>query len=1303
MVSLIEVLLAFQHSQIPPQHEFDKPPAEFEIAETNLEIPTAVRPWPAAKRPRTAAVSGFGFGGTNAHLIARDRAEADNVIGDRRCDEPIAIVAWSSALPGDPGQNEVTAWLRGAGRAPAAGYGDEYPLPSFREVRIPPATLRTIDRCQMMILQCVGKLAPELSDFWSAKRDTTGVFVGHLGPTRNGTLYASRCYLNHLRRVLAEQPEGVRTAEMQAAFESFEATVRSLVPPVNENSFPGLMPNVIPARVSNYYDFHGPNMTIDTGFPAGLTAVQQAVDSLRWGAVDLALACGVNGNNTPELHHILAPALAPEAEIAEGAFMVALARESTARAAGLPILGVIREGNGADGTEIRCDPRRADRSYLSGDGVKALIAAVTSQEPTVRVVVTDPLTGHSSQVTVGTAAVPETDLGTAAGPETDLGTAAGHETDLGTADREVDRHVVRLVPRPLEPVRTTAVHIDAGTLVITDSADHARGLLQRGAMVVCTDPDFGAADGVCMSGNLNETAFQQLPTGWLERIRHLRVVSTLPDPATGLAETTLGLHDATFLALKALHPRLEQREGSFAVLLLSAVRRGVPHPAGGLFTGLVKSMTVELAPVQCYTVLSSAERLDTGLEQLAAEPTARHMLPVVVYDGTTRQAYVPIPEPVSATEQVRLGRSSVVVAIGGGRGITAECAVAVAEKSSAKVWILGSNPLDTRPDGTVIDDGAASVPSRSEFIRDSLRSEPGVSVAELNTRYDRMAQARTVRANLARIAAHSGADRVRYLTCDVGDYDMVLRAISTIRDEDGRIDLMVNGAGLHRGGSLADKSLAEFRRIRDIRVRGYENLNRVFAEAGMPRPAIWCNFGSVVGFIGEAGEADYASSHEFLSLAASYSSSVHGHDEVTIGWTLWRDSGFVSDPVTAAFMMRAGTGTFMGSAEGRQHLLDELRLPRRYPSVVHLGAAELATLYARAPGLRNVAEPSVDSATRRQSFFLGRRLVDEPSRIVAERVLDLTTDSYLADHIVKGLPTLPGTFVTAIVADAALALSPDWKITAMSDLTFQKFLRVYPGGTGTEFRVVAEVVADAGGERVVTVRVVSDVRAPDGRILRRDQVHFQATAHLRRDLPPAPRAQQPQPVAEKAVVDPYHVSNDAVHLTCSLVSTRSTRVYTGGARAEFSLPPQRRHRAYDSFRVPAVLLDGLARVGVLTPGRYAPLFAPLSIARIDFYDDRNDVELADAFPGGLELYSSGGFEIDEADNGLVGKLSAVGADGRLILTMSQMRGIVFGRLDTETSEFLTAAQMKRRTGTGNGHDSLGTGTAAGNGSSGGHR
>ena len=315
-VSVVEVLLALRNNTIPRQHRFTEAPAEFELSTGPLRIPTEPVPWPRhADRSRAAAVSGFGFGGTNAHLVVREHDGRAVAVPAVAPDEPVVLVGWSARLPGLQARADIERWL-GAGPTasrPDASFGDTYPAPPLDQVRIPPGTSRSLDRCQLMLLESVLPLRDELAEFWEQSRDKTGVIVGHLGATRNSTLYAQRCYLDEMRAVVSAAAMGDASDGVVKAFEAYADEIRRLVPESNENSFPGIMPNVIPARVSNYLDLHGVNMTVDTGLASSLSALDVAIRYLRAGDLDLALVAGVNGNSTPESGRIAGELLAGEA------------------------------------------------------------------------------------------------------------------------------------------------------------------------------------------------------------------------------------------------------------------------------------------------------------------------------------------------------------------------------------------------------------------------------------------------------------------------------------------------------------------------------------------------------------------------------------------------------------------------------------------------------------------------------------------------------------------------------------------------------------------------------------------------------------------------------------------------------------------------------------------------------------------------------------------------------------------------------------------------------------------------------
>ncbi|HEX6095442.1 MAG TPA: SDR family NAD(P)-dependent oxidoreductase [Thermoanaerobaculia bacterium] len=70
VAGVLKLLLSLKHRQIPPSLHFDKGNPAIDLEGGPFYVNTCLREWEAdGSRPRRAAVSSFGFSGTNAHLI----------------------------------------------------------------------------------------------------------------------------------------------------------------------------------------------------------------------------------------------------------------------------------------------------------------------------------------------------------------------------------------------------------------------------------------------------------------------------------------------------------------------------------------------------------------------------------------------------------------------------------------------------------------------------------------------------------------------------------------------------------------------------------------------------------------------------------------------------------------------------------------------------------------------------------------------------------------------------------------------------------------------------------------------------------------------------------------------------------------------------------------------------------------------------------------------------------------------------------------------------------------------------------
>ncbi|MFI1399315.1 KR domain-containing protein [Streptomyces sp. NPDC020681] len=805
----------------------------------------------------------------------------------------------------------------------------------------------------------------------------------------------------------------------------------------------------------------------------------------------------------------------------------------------------------------------------------------------------------------------------------------------------LDRHVLRLAAAPRSARANGPVPplFPTGTVILTNRQAPV------GRAALPTD------------STLETTVLRTAP-------RHVRVVVDLSgeDPHAGPSDGLLSLHDALFRTAKAC-AELTDRPESFVVLVLGGIGADrTPHPCTGLFTGFVKSLALEWPKSNVLAVVHDATDLASAEDDAAAEVVTEQLLPVVSFARGTRLLWQAAPDPGhSRTAQALPSAEYTVVAAGGGRGIGAELLTALARRDRPRTHVIGSTRLDRAEDAEL---------SRKDFIRTrtTATGPDRLTVREANAAFDRLAAAREVAANIKTLEGICGPGRVSYHVCDLRDRGAVDAVVRQITDGGRSVDLLLNIAGTNRAASVDQKSLDDFRTVRDLKVRTYANLKAAFGESGA-QPRRWCNFGSFVGFTGQNGETDYGSANDYFNTAALHSAS-RGVREFTIGWTLWRDVGLGATPIMRTFLAKSAQFTAMPTAEGVDHFLHELDQTEQTPVTVLFGEPERAAIQAAVPGYLDFcrAAPEETATAALPDFFVDDITDRAPDRLTVVRTFNQDRDAYLHDHVVNGYPTLPGTFVPELAAQAAMHLVPGRVPVVFEDIRLDSFLRVYKPGRDETKRIKARLVSHGPQESVVDIEVTGDVLAPNGRLLVKDRRHFSARVRLRDEPVASPRWDHWDDQGAGRMADPYHLPNPAVLLSGVFVSTADTRTHPNGRRARYAPDRPGIERWFSSLVVPSVLLDGLARVSVLdrTDGDWTPLAVPRTIRRIDLYGGHTDATLAAAGTG-VELYSlPSRLDLEsEEDNRAV----AVTADGDVVLQIKDMTGVVLGHVNQTTGEY----------------------------------
>ncbi|AOP47395.1 SDR family oxidoreductase [Streptomyces lydicus] len=122
------------------------------------------------------------------------------------------------------------------------------------------------------------------------------------------------------------------------------------------------------------------------------------------------------------------------------------------------------------------------------------------------------------------------------------------------------------------------------------------------------------------------------------------------------------------------------------------------------------------------------------------------------------------------------------------------------------------------------------------------------------------AHARRLTETTAALAGEFGADRVAALPCDVTDEDQVGALLALAEERHGRLDIVVNNAGLGGTADLADMTDAQWSTVLDVTLNGTFRCTRAALRRmrSTGRGGVIVNNASVVGWRAQRGQAHYA-------------------------------------------------------------------------------------------------------------------------------------------------------------------------------------------------------------------------------------------------------------------------------------------------------------------------------------------------------------------------------------------------------------------------------------------------------------
>lgn len=438
-------------------------------------------------------------------------------------------------------------------------------------------------------------------------------------------------------------------------------------------------------------------------------------------------------------------------------------------------------------------------------------------------------------------------------------------------------------------------------------------------------------------------------------------------------------------------------------LALAAAKVAVEQPSGGRLvlvqqgrggSAIAKTARLE-APQLRITVV------DVPLAGGVPDVTARIVADVAATTGFREVSYdaegnrwSPMLRPfVPRPGRVPLDRSDVLLVTGGGKGITAECALALACDTGAALAVLGRSDPDSDP--------------------------------ELASNLRRMAEAGVT---------------VRYARADVTDAAAVKSAVAELAAALGPVTAVLHGAGRNEPARLAGLDMRAFREAIAPKLDGLAAVLDAVDPAAL---RLVVTFGSIIGRAGLRGEAHYATANDWLAEATvALARDYPACRVLCLEWSVWSGIGMGERLSVVDSLAREGI-TPITTERGVAALLEVLADP---------DAPQVLVVTGRADGVDTLSYHRPELPLLR---FVEKPLIHYPGvELVVENRLAPASDPYLSDHLLDGNLLFPAVMGLEAMAQVATALRGPSGSPVIERAEFSRPIVVPPDGE-TTIRIAA--------------------------------------------------------------------------------------------------------------------------------------------------------------------------------------------------------------------------------------------------------
>ncbi|QOV21212.1 SDR family NAD(P)-dependent oxidoreductase [Anabaenopsis elenkinii] len=403
--------------------------------------------------------------------------------------------------------------------------------------------------------------------------------------------------------------------------------------------------------------------------------------------------------------------------------------------------------------------------------------------------------------------------------------------------------------------------------------------------------------------------------------------------------------------------------------------------------------------------------------------------------------------------------SMVFVVSGGAKGITAQCAIKMAQQYPCRFILLGrSELLDVEPQfAQNCESEAALKKGIMEYLQAQGQKPTPMSVLKI---YNQIASSREIKQTLASLQA-TGA-QAEYISVDITNVTDLQQKLESV----GTITGIIHGAGNLADKLISKKTDQDFEKVYTAKVQGLENLLTCVKPQQLEHLVL---FSSVSGFYGNIGQSDYAIANEILNKSAHLIKQNYPQCHVVaINWGAW-DSGMVSPELKKAFTDRGID--IIPVDVGTQMLVNELHPAHHDTTQVVIGS------------------PLLPPTTELDSHLRTHRI---------RRQMTLEANPFLYDHVIAGTPVLPATCAMTWIINTCEEMYPGYRLFNYTDFRILKGI-TFNHTLAQEHTLEIEELEKINAEKIV-VKATIWSKNPAGKV----HYHFSAQLNLHREIPQPP-------------------------------------------------------------------------------------------------------------------------------------------------------------------------------------------------------